>query len=53
MKRANVSRFLNKRQRIQNIVWPVILLHMLNHVIRGAKPVLYPAILNEFGLSYA
>jgi sugar phosphate permease len=53
MKRADVSRFLNKRQRVQNIVWPVILLHMLNHVISGAKPVLYPAILDEFGLSYA
>jgi FSR family fosmidomycin resistance protein-like MFS transporter len=53
MKRTDVSRFLNRRQRVRNIVWPVILLHMLNHVISGAQPVLYPAILDEFGLSYA
>ncbi len=50
---ADVFRFFNRRQRVQNIVWPVILLHMLNHVVSGARPVLYPAILDEFELSYA
>lgn len=53
MVRVDVSGFLHRRQRVQNIVWPVILLHMLNHVVSGAQPVLYPAILDEFGLSYA
>jgi MFS family permease len=53
MKLADVSRFLKGRQRVRNIIWPVILLHTLNHVISGARPVLYPDIMDEFGLSYS
>ena len=34
------------------IVALVILLHTLNHVIGGAMPILYPGIMDEFGLSY-
>ena len=30
----------------------VIVLHAFNHVIRGAMPVLYPGIMDEFNLSY-
>ncbi len=45
---------LNAEERKQSapLVWSVILLHMLNHVISGAMPILYPAIMTEFGLSY-
>jgi FSR family fosmidomycin resistance protein-like MFS transporter len=53
MKLDDVSRRVTGKGHVRNIVWPVILLHMLNHVIGGAKPVLYPAIIDEFGLSYA
>ncbi|MBN2334323.1 MFS transporter [Candidatus Bathyarchaeota archaeon] len=35
------------------LVWSVILLHMLNHVISGAMPMLYPEIMDEFTLSYS
>ncbi len=35
------------------LVWSVILLHMLNHVISGAMPMLYPDIMDEFSLSYS
>jgi len=35
------------------LVWSVIMLHMLNHVISGAMPILYPDIMNEFSLSYS
>jgi sugar phosphate permease len=45
-------KFIKSRKSI-SIVWPVILLHMLNHVISGAKPILYPEIMNEFALSYS
>ena len=31
----------------------MILLHMLNHVIGGAMPMLYPDIMDEFSLSYS
>jgi sugar phosphate permease len=34
------------------IVALVILLHTLNHVISGAMPILYPSVMEEFGLSY-
>lgn len=30
----------------------VIVLHVLNHLIGGVLPVLYPSLLDEFGLSY-
>lgn len=35
------------------LVWSVIVLHMLNHVISGAMPMLYPDIMGEFDLSYS
>jgi len=35
------------------LVWSVILLHMLNHVISGAMPMLYPDIMDEFSISYS
>jgi len=53
MKYKDLSEFVKARKRIRNIVWPVILLHMLNHVIAGAMPIFYPIIINEFSLSYA
>ncbi len=45
---------LNAEERKQSVplVWSVILLHMLNHVISGAMPILYPDIMDEFGISY-
>ena len=46
---------LNAEERKQSapLVWSVILLHMLNHVISGSMPILYPDIIDEFGLSYS
>jgi len=35
------------------LVWSVIILHMLNHVISGAMPILYPDIMDEFNISYS
>jgi len=35
------------------LVWSVIFLHMLNHVISGSMPILYPEIMEEFDLNYA
>ncbi|MCW4050764.1 MAG: MFS transporter [Candidatus Bathyarchaeota archaeon] len=35
------------------LVGSVIILHMLNHVISGAMPMLYPDIMDEFSLSYS
>jgi MFS family permease len=43
---------LEKKQSTP-LVWSVILLHMLNHVISGALPILYPDIMEEFNLSYS
>jgi FSR family fosmidomycin resistance protein-like MFS transporter len=34
------------------LVWSVIFLHMLNHMISGALPMLYPDIITEFNLTY-
>jgi FSR family fosmidomycin resistance protein-like MFS transporter len=34
------------------LVYLVIFLHMLNHVISGAMPILYPDLMDEFKLSY-
>ena len=53
MKYHDFLKFVTARRSVRNIVWPVILLHMLNHVISGAKPMLYPAIMDEFSLSYS
>ena len=53
MKYHDLLEFIKARRSIRNIVWPVILLHTLNHVIIGAKPMLYPDILDEFNLSYS
>lgn len=35
------------------MVWVAIVLHMLNHMISGALPMLYPEIMAEFSLSYS
>ncbi|MBT3284684.1 MFS transporter [Candidatus Bathyarchaeota archaeon] len=35
------------------LVWSVIILHMLNHVISGSMPMLYPDLMDEFDISYA
>lgn len=35
------------------LVWSVIILHMLNHVISGAMPMLYPDLMDEFKISYS
>ncbi len=35
------------------MVWVEIILHMLNHMISGAMPMLYPEIMAEFSLSYS
>ncbi len=35
------------------LVWFVIILHMLNHFISGAMPMLYPDIMDEFNISYS
>ena len=42
-----------KDQRSTLMVWVAIILHMLNHMISGAMPMLYPEIMGEFGLSYS
>jgi len=39
--------------RSSPLVWSVILLHMLNHIISGAMPMLYPDIMDEFSISYS
>ena len=35
------------------MIWVAIILHMLNHMISGAMPMLYPEIMTEFSLSYS
>jgi sugar phosphate permease len=35
------------------LVGMVVLLHMLNHMVSGGLPILYPDIMEEFGLSYS
>ena len=42
-----------EKMQSKSLVWSVILLHMLNHVISGAMPMLYPDIMDEFSLSYS
>ena len=36
----------------QPLVYSVILLHMLNHVISGAMPIIYPDLMDEFNIGY-
>jgi MFS family permease len=42
-----------KDQQPTLMVWIAIILHMLNHMISGSFPMLYPEIMDEFGLSYS
>jgi FSR family fosmidomycin resistance protein-like MFS transporter len=42
-----------KEQQSTFMVWIAIILHMLNHMISGAMPMLYPEIMDEFALSYS
>ncbi|MBN1682117.1 MFS transporter, partial [Candidatus Bathyarchaeota archaeon] len=44
---------VEERKKSAPLVWSVIFLHMLNHVISGAMPILYPDIIAEFSLSYS
>lgn len=43
----------NKDQQTPFMVYIAIVLHMLNHMISGALPMLYPDIIAEFSLSYS
>ena len=43
----------NKGKQSGQLVWSVIILHMLNHVIGGSMPILYPDLMDEFNISYA
>lgn len=43
----------NSRGESKLLVWSVIIIHMFNHVISGAMPMLYPDIIDEFSLSYS
>jgi MFS family permease len=42
-----------KDQQSSLMVYVAIILHMLNHMISGAMPMLYPEIMAEFSLSYS
>ena len=42
-----------KGRKSSIMVWIAILLHLLNHMISGAMPMLYPEIMDEFTLSYS
>ncbi len=42
-----------QEQKSGPLVWSVIILHMLNHVISGSMPMLYPDLMDEFNISYA
>ncbi len=43
----------NNGKQSGQLVWSVIILHMLNHVIGGSMPMLYPDLMAEFNISYA
>jgi sugar phosphate permease len=43
----------NRDKQPMLMVWIAIILHMLNHMISGAMPMLYPEIMDEFSLSYS
>lgn len=42
-----------KEKKSGQLVWSVIILHMLNHVISGSMPMLYPDLMDEFEISYS
>jgi FSR family fosmidomycin resistance protein-like MFS transporter len=42
-----------KDKKSSVMVWISMILHMLNHMISGAMPILYPQIMDEFTLSYS
>jgi sugar phosphate permease len=42
-----------KDEKSTLMIWIAIILHMLNHMISGAMPMLYPEIMAEFSLSYS
>jgi FSR family fosmidomycin resistance protein-like MFS transporter len=42
-----------KEKKSSQLVWSVIILHMLNHVISGSMPMLYPDLMDEFDISYS
>lgn len=42
-----------KNQDSKKLIYSVIFLHMLNHVISGAMPMLYPDLMDEFNINYS
>jgi FSR family fosmidomycin resistance protein-like MFS transporter len=41
-----------QEQKSKALVWSVIVLHMLNHVISGSMPIIFPDLMDEFQISY-
>jgi FSR family fosmidomycin resistance protein-like MFS transporter len=48
-----IEKKIEETKKAAPLVWSVIILHMLNHIISGALPILYPEIMDEFNLSYS
>ena len=48
-----MSREENPEKGNKVLVGMVIVLHALNHMVSGGLPILYPDIMDEFGLSYS
>lgn len=42
-----------EKKKTTSLAWSVIFLHTFNHVISGTMPMLYPAMMNEFNITYA
>ncbi|MBD3172101.1 MFS transporter [Candidatus Bathyarchaeota archaeon] len=42
-----------EKQDSKKLIYSVIFLHMLNHVISGAMPMLYPDLMDEFNINYS
>lgn len=47
-----VQEVREKPESSKPLVYSVILLHMLNHVISGAMPIIYPDLMDEFKIGY-
>lgn len=47
-----VQEVREKPESSKPLVYSVILLHMLNHVISGAMPIIYPGLMDEFKIGY-
>lgn len=42
-----------EKQDSTKLIYSVIFLHMLNHVISGSMPMLYPDLMDEFNINYS